>query len=104
MAQATNDQVIQAWAAGQEARGGNLTSTGSKLFSYALQIGGTYIKWNTIVPGTTWRQVDVKVVGDFTRKGGAFYSVTTSRHVSKAKAVLADVEQAEIFPGLNLVW
>ena len=93
----TNDQVIQAWAEGREARGGNLTSTGSKLFSYALQIGGTY---TNAFSG----RVNVKVVGDFTRKGGAFYSVTTSRHVTKAKAVLADVEEAEIFPGLNLVW
>ena len=74
----TNDQVIQAWAEGREARGGNLTSTGNHLFSYGLRIGGTI---ESAFAGT------IKAVGNFTRKGGAFYSVTTSRHVAKAKGV-----------------
>jgi hypothetical protein len=87
---ANNEQVVAAWAAGREAQGGNLTSTGSRLFSYALQIGGTYN--------------GAKVVADFTRKGGTFYSVTTSRHVSIAKQVADEVFPTGDVSGTGFVW
>ena len=69
----SNAQVIAAWAEGREAEAANLKSTGTRLFSYRLQIGET-------LDG-------IKIAGDFTAKGGAFYSQTTSHHVSRAKSV-----------------
>jgi hypothetical protein len=38
----TNEQVIAAWAEGQRARGGSLSTDGETLFSYALPIGYTF--------------------------------------------------------------
>lgn len=84
---ATNEQVIAAWSAGRELAGGNLKSTGSRLFSYALQIGETINR--------------KKFLGDFTAKGGAFYSQTTSQHVSKAKAVADEVISGDMFQKLG---
>ena len=78
---ASTEQVVAAWAEGREAQGGTLKSTGSRLFSYALQIGET-------IDG-------VKVAADFTARGGAFYSQTTSHHVTRAKAVAGRVVDAE---------
>ena len=73
----SNAQVIAAWAEGREAEAANLKSTGTRLFSYRLQIGET-------IDG-------IKVVGDFTAKGGEFYSQTTSHHVTATKAVAGRV-------------
>ena len=77
---ASNEQVVAAWAEGREAQGGNLKSTGKNLYSYGLRIGGT----------VSAKGKQVKVVGDFTAKGGGFFSMTTSHHGSRAKGV-ADV-------------
>ena len=73
----SNEQVIEAWAEGREAEATNLKSTGTRLFSYRLQIGET-------LDG-------IKIAGDFTAKGGAFYSQTTSHHGTAAKAVAGRV-------------
>ena len=82
----TNDQVVKAWAEGKEARGGNMTSTGARLFSYGLEIGGT-------VNGE-------RVLGDYTAQGQAFYSMTTSHHVSKAKGYADRIVPADEFRAL----
>ena len=72
----TNLQVVRAWASGQAARAGNLSTDGSDLWSYGLKIGH-----NT---GSS------AVLADFTAGGGAFHSQTTSCHVGLARRV-ADV-------------
>ena len=81
-----NEQVVKAWSVGREARGGNMISTGSRLFSYALEIGGT-------IAGK-------RIVGDFTAQGQAFYSMTTSHHVSKAKGYADCIVSADEFRSL----
>ena len=76
MGSKTNLQVVRAWASGQVASGGNLSTDGTDLFSYRLKIGH-----NT---GSS------AVLADFTAGGGAFHSQTTSCHVGLARRV-ADV-------------
>ena len=76
MGSKTNLQVVRAWASGQSANGGHLSTDGTDLFSYALKIGH-----NT---GSS------AVLADFTAGGGAFCSQTTSCHVGLARRV-ADV-------------
>ncbi len=69
-------QVIAAWTNRQIARtpNGSLTSSSDgTLYSYNLAIGATI--------------GDERIVGDFTARGGAFYSMTTSHHVSDARQV-----------------
>ena len=76
MGSKTNLQVVRAWARGQSANGGNLSTDGTDLWSYGLKIGH-----NT---GSS------AVLSDFTAGGGAFHSQTTSCHVGLARRV-ADV-------------
>ena len=76
MGSKTNLQVVRAWASGQSANGGNLSTDGTDLHSYSLKIGH-----NT---GSS------AVLADFTAGGGAFHSQTTSCHVGLARRV-ADV-------------
>ena len=91
MSMTTNQEVVRAWAEGQGARSATLSTDGDSLWStsipwhqqdvhrpYALTIGTTYTH-------STIRR-DIKLVLDYTAKGEAFRSVTTSRHVSIAKS------------------
>ena len=65
----TNEQVIKAWTAGRAAKAGNLSTDGSKLYSYRLVIGDN-------AGG---------MIFDHTAGGGSYYSQTTSCHVGLAK-------------------
>ena len=74
----TNAKVIKAWAAGKEAKGGNLRTDGVSLWSYRLQIGDTMLSGQ-------------KVVYDYTAKGShGWVSQTTSVHVGLAKTGALD--------------
>ena len=69
----TNEQVIEAWLNGNAAKAGNLSTDGTSLYSYAVEIGDT-------VPSGK------KVVYDYTSGGSyGWVSQTTSRHVGLAK-------------------
>jgi hypothetical protein len=81
-----NSQVVKAFAAGRRAGGGNLTTDGQSLWSYRLKIAA--------------RSPKGIVVGNFTAPGGGFYSVTTSKHVSLARAVADTVMLPELFSEL----
>ena len=74
-----NRGVLRAWSQGQEAHSNNsnLTTDGADLFSYGLKIGVN-------LHGQC-------IVGDFTRPGGHFASMTTSCHVGRAKGFADDV-------------
>ena len=78
-----NSQVVEAFATGRPAAAGNLTTDGQSLWSYHLKIAA--------------RSPKGIVVGDFTAGGGGFYSMTTSRHVSLARAVADTVMLPELF-------
>jgi len=68
-----NSDVVEAWVAGEAAKGGNLRTDGVSLWSYCLQIGDTALSGR-------------KVVHDYTRGGAhGFRSQTTSCHVGLAK-------------------
>lgn len=71
----TNRDVAKAWQQGKPAKVGALWTDGKLLRSYQLLIGKT--------------EKGKKIAIDYTTKGGAFYSSTTSTHVGLAKA-LAD--------------
>ena len=45
----TNEQVIKAWLNGNAAEAGNLSTDGTSLYSYALQIGDTVPSGKKIV-------------------------------------------------------
>ena len=80
----TKSQVIQAWTNGKIARtpnGSMSAASDGTLRSYNLAIGA---------------HIDGQlIVGDFTARGGAFYSMTTSHHVSDARHVAKLVPVAE---------
>lgn len=82
-----NSQVVKAFATGRPAAAGNLTTDGQSLWSYRLKIAARSPKGKV-------------VVGDFTAPGGAFHSVTTSKHVSLAKTVADTVMLPELFSEL----
>ena len=67
----TNDQVIKSFLYGRDARGLNLFTDGTALYSYRLKIA-------------EWTSSGV-IVYDFTATGGDFYSMTTSQHVGLIK-------------------
>ena len=67
----TNEQVINSFLNGRPASGLNLSTNGTSLYSYRLEIarhyGGKPMVW------------------DYTATGGAFQSMTTSQHVGLIK-------------------
>ena len=65
------DAVGKAWAAGKAASADNFSTNGKEIYSYSLIIGKT-------VGGK-------KVAIDYTKIGGHFKSVTTSKHVFYVK-------------------
>ena len=67
----TNEQVINSFIYGRDARGLNLFARGSSLYSYNLKIA----EWTT----------SGMIVYDFTATGNAFRSMTTSQHVGLIK-------------------
>ena len=71
MAISTNSDVIQSFLNGRDARGLNLFTDGTSLYSYRLKIA-------------EWTSNGV-IVYDFTATGGDFYSMTTSQHVGLIK-------------------
>ena len=66
----TNEQVITAWTKGQAARAKNLWTDGENLYSYSLVIGKN--------------KAGESIVFDYTSRGGAYCSQTTSSHVGLA--------------------
>jgi len=74
----TQDRVCWAWKEGTVDNAGALRTAGGRLYSYQLLIGDT-------IDGDA-------VAFDYTAKGGAFESVTTSKHVEAAKRRAARVE------------
>jgi len=68
---ATNADVINSFLYGRNARGLNLSTDGTALYSYRLKIA-------------EWTSNGV-IVYDFTATGGDFYSMTTSQHVGLIK-------------------
>jgi len=72
MAQTTNSNVVYNWRFDRPGAAGNLITSGTDLYSYALLIGYT-------TPNGT------KVVIDYTAPGGDYRSQTTSCHVNLAK-------------------
>ncbi len=77
----THEGVARAWRAGVSLSNstGNFRTDGSKIYSYALVIGKTHHKKGT------------KIALDYTRGGGWFKSMTTSRHCSHCKNVADEV-------------
>jgi len=67
-----NREVARAWRNGQIAASGHLATDGKNLYSYKLKIGYT-------------DENGMKVVLDYTAKGGRYISITTSTHVGIAK-------------------
>ena len=67
---ANNNQVSIAWASDRKASSGNMSTDGHTIYSYKLVIG------ITLHDGT-------KVALDYTAKGKASVSSTTSKHVGK---------------------
>ena len=67
----TNEQVINYFVHGRDARGLNLFARGSSLYSYNLKIAE--------------RTSSGVIVYDFTATGNAFQSMTTSQHVGLIK-------------------
>lgn len=63
----TNSQVADAWSKGKRASSLNMSTDGKNIFSYWLRIGKT-------------SDTGDKIAFDYTAKGGAFYSRTTSKH------------------------
>ena len=66
-----HSQVIRNWTEGEEARGSRMTTDGITLYSYDLVIGHQFDDGSF-------------VIFNYTTKGDAFKSVTTSRHVNLA--------------------
>ena len=71
MAISTNEQVINSFLYGRDARGLNLFSRDNALYSYNLKIA-------------EWTSSGV-IVYDYTATGGDFRSMTTSQHVGLIK-------------------
>ncbi len=73
----TNEDVVQAWRHTRSAFARNIRTDGYRLYSFNLIIGYTDGDGR-------------KIVTDYTKDGGAYYSMTTSHHVGLAKSV-ADI-------------
>jgi len=71
----TNDQVIEAFLRQQPANAGALVSDGQSLYSYNLRIA-------EYLPTNNGKQV---IVYDYTSRGNAYQSQTTSSHVGAIK-------------------
>lgn len=82
----TVPDIPKAFARGERARAGNLSTDGHSLWSYNLKIAQKTPKGI--------------VVGDFTAKGGDHYSMTTSKHVGYAKRIADTVMLPELFSEL----
>ena len=85
-----NEDVVRAWTRGQEARAGNLWTDGESLYSYSLVIGKN--------------KGGESIVFDYTSRGGAYYSQTTSTHVGLAakqadQLMNVDAAQQALFIG-----
>ena len=80
-----NTEVIQAWVNGQQANSHtkNLSTDGTKLFSYALCIGDTY--------------AGEKIAVNYTASVGEYRSQTTSQHVGLAKRQADQVMHPEVY-------
>ncbi len=80
-----NTEVIQAWVNGQQANSHtkNLSTDGTKLFSYSLCIGDTY--------------AGEKIAVNYTASVGEFKSQTTSQHVGLAKRQADQVMHPEVY-------
>ena len=72
----TNQNVIKSWLSGHRAHGGNLSTNGVELYSYALLIGDK----------------SGSIIFDHTSGGGSYYSQTTSCHVGLAKRLAPHAE------------
>ena len=71
---ATNKDVASAWGLSKKASASNMSTDGSKLWSYDLMIGYTDPKTGG------------KVLIDYTASGGQFVSMTTSsKHISPSR-------------------
>ncbi len=64
--------VAEAWRHNQPARANNMFTDGFDIFSYGLKVGYT-------------NDQSQKVAFDYTTTGGAFRSMTTSKHVGYVK-------------------
>ena len=91
-----NELVINSWTRGVAAssHNGALRTDGVSLYSYNLRIGYRARSGSTIL-------------GDYTSPGGGFYSMTTSQHVGKARAIACHVMHPAVFensefPGFNV--
>ena len=85
-----NEDVVRAWTRGQEAKAGNLWTDGENLYSYSLVIGKN--------------KGGESIVFDYTSRGGAYYSNTTSTHVGLAarhadQLMNVDAAQQALFIG-----
>ena len=78
--------IPRAFASGRRAHAGNLSTDGRSLWSYDLKIAQ--------------KTPEGIVVGDFTTKGGCYYSTTTSKHVCYAKRVADTIMLPELFSEL----
>jgi hypothetical protein len=78
--------IPKAFARGERAHAGNLSTDGRSLWSYNLKIAH--------------KTQEGIVVGDFTTKGGDYYSTTTSKHVCYAKRVADTIMLPELFTEL----
>ena len=75
MARLTNEQVVEAFMHQRPANAGALTTDGQSLFSYNLRIA-EHIRTNGDA---------CTIVYDYTSRGNAFRSQTTSSHVGMVK-------------------
>jgi len=90
------DEVIDRWSRGVAGKTGNnsLSTDGVSLFSYNLRIGYRSLSGSMIV-------------GNYTSKGGSYYSQTTSTHVGLAARSAHYVMHPTVFenspfPGFNV--
>ena len=82
-----NDSVIAAFARGQSARAGNLSTDGQSLWSYNMRIAH--------------RTADGDIaVGDYTAGAHGFVSQTTSCHVGLARRVADTIMLPEVYTRL----
>jgi len=96
MTRMKNKLVIDSWTRGVAASShtGALRTDGVNLYSYNLRIGYR-------------AKTGATILGDYTSPGGQFYSVTTSCHVGKVRAIACHVMHPAVFensefPGFNV--
>ena len=75
MARLTNEQVVEAFLDQRSANAGALTTDGQSLFSYNLRIA-------EYLPNNGGKAI---IVYDYTSRGNAYKSQTTSSHVGMIK-------------------